>query len=147
MIMETETAVLANGAVLPDRSKNSITGQSSPSPDSRALKVQVEIDPKLSPLLSSGDVLFVYARVAGTARPVAAIRRTISEWPIEVILDDSSSVMRTSLLFSFNTVEVGAHVSRSGEAIARTGDLIARAISTPTHDGTVVQVRISNVLP
>ena len=147
MIAQTEAAVLANGAVLPDRSKNSISGQSSPNPNSRALKVRVEIDPELSPLLSAGDVLFVYARVAGSARPVAAIRHTVSQWPIDIILDDTSSVMRTSPLFSFDVVEVGAHVSRSGEAVARTGDFAARAVATPTDDGAMVQIRISDVLP
>ena len=147
MIAQTEAAVLANGAVLPDRSKNSISGQPSLSPNSRALKVRVEIDPELSPLLSAGDVLFVYARVAGSARPVAAIRHTVSQWPIDIILDDTSSVMRTSPLFSFDVVEVGAHVSRSGEAMARTGDFAARAVATPTDDGAMVQIRISDVLP
>ena len=147
MIAQTEAAVLANGAVLPDRSKNSISGQPSPSPDSRALKVRVEIDPELSPLLSAGDVLFVYARAAGTARPVAAIRHTVSQWPIDIILDDTSSVMRTSPLFSFDVVEIGAHVSRSGDAIAQTGDLGSRAVAPPTDDGAVVQIRISAVLP
>ena len=147
MIAQTEAAMLANGAVLPHRSKNSITGQPSPIPDSRALKVRVEIDPELSPLLSAGDVLFVYARVAGSARPVAAIRHTISQWPIDIILDDTSSVMRTSPLFSFDVVEVGAHISRSGEAMARTGDFAARAVATPTDDGAMVQIRISDVLP
>ena len=148
MIAQTEAAVLANGAALPNRSKNPITGQPSPSPDSRrALKVRVEIDPKLSPLLSAGDVLFVYARAVGIKPPVAAIRQTISQWPIDVILDDASSVMRTSPLFSFDAVEIGAHVSRAGEAMARTGDFVARAVATPTDDGAVVQIRISAVLP
>jgi cytochrome c-type biogenesis protein CcmH len=147
MIAQTEATVLANGAALPDRSKTPITGQPSLSLNSRALKVRVEIDPKLSPLLSAGDVLFVYARAAGTVRPVAAIRHKISQWPIDVILDDTSSVMRTSPLFSFDVVKIGAHVSRSGEAMARTGDFAARAVATPTDDGAMVQIRISDVLP
>ena len=111
------------------------------------IRDRVEIDPKLSPLLSAEDVLFVYARAAGIKPPVAAIRQTISQWPIDVILDDASSVMRTSPLFSFDAVEIGAHVSHSGEAIAQTGDLAARAVATPTDDGAVVQIRISAVLP
>jgi cytochrome c-type biogenesis protein CcmH len=148
MIAQTEAAALANGAAIPNRSKNSITKQPSTSPDSRpALKVRVEIDPKLSPLLSVGDVLFVYARVAGIKPPIAAIRQTILQWPIEVILDDVSSVMHTSPLFSFDAVEISAHVSRSGEAMARTGDFVARAVTSPTDDGAVVQIRISAVLP
>ena len=147
MIPPTEAAVLAEGTALPDRSKTPVTEQPSPSLGRAGLKVRVEIDPKLSPLLSPGDVLFVYARAAGTARPVAAIRRTISQWPIDVILDDASSVMRTSPLFSFDAVEIGAHVSRSGEAMARTGDLAAKAVATPTDDGAAVQIRISDVLP
>jgi cytochrome c-type biogenesis protein CcmH len=147
IIAQTEAAVLANGAKLPDRSKNSITGQLSPSPNSPALKVRVEIDPKLSPLLAAGDVLFVYARVTGTPRPVAAVRHTILQWPIDVILDDTSSIMRTSPLFSFDVVEIGAHVSRSGEAMAQTGDFAARTVAARTDDGAVVQIRISDVLP
>jgi cytochrome c-type biogenesis protein CcmH len=147
LIMETEVALQANNASLLDRSENLVTGQASPSSDYRALKVRVEIDPELSPLLSSGDVLFVYARVAGTARPVAAIRHEISKWPINVILDDASSVMGTSRLFSFEVVEIGAHVSRSGEAMAQTGDFAAKAVTIQTDDNAVVQIRISDVLP
>jgi cytochrome c-type biogenesis protein CcmH len=148
MIAQTEAALLANGAVLPNRSKNPVTGHPSPSLNSRpALKIRVEIDPELLPLLSAGDVLFVYARGADIKPPVAAIRQTISEWPIEVILDDASSVMHTSPLFSFDAVEIGAHVSRSGAAMAKTGDFVASAVSTPTDDGAVVQIRISAVLP
>ena len=107
----------------------------------------MEIDPELSPLLSSGDVLFVYARVAGTTRPVAAIRHEISKWPIDLILDDASSVMGTSRLFSFEVVEIGAHVSHSGEAMAQTGDFAAKTVTVQTDDSTVVQIRISDVLP
>lgn len=147
MIAQTEAAVLADGTALPNRSKTLIVKKPSSSPGPTALKVRVEIDPKLSHLLSAGDVLFVYARAAGIARPVAAIRHTISQWPIEVILDDASSVMRTSPLSSFDSLEIGAHVSRSGEAIARTGDLAATAVTAPKNDEAVVQIRVSDVLP
>ena len=145
--METETALQANNTSLPDRSENLVTGQTSPSLDYRALEVRVEIDPELSPLLSSGDVLFVYARGAGTTRPVAAIRHEISKWPIDVILDDASSIMGTSRLFSFEAVEIDAHVSRSGEARAQTGDFAAKAVTIQTDANTVVQISISDVLP
>ena len=66
---------------------------------------------------------------------------------IDIILDNASSVMHTLPLFSFDAVEIGAHVSRAGEAMARTGDFVARAVATPTDDGAVVQIRISAVLP
>jgi cytochrome c-type biogenesis protein CcmH len=147
MIAQTEAAMLADGTELPDGSKAFITEQQAPSPTHLALKVRVEIDPEFSPLLSASDVLFVYARVSGISQPVAAIRRQISQWPIDVILDDTSSVMRTSPLFSFDSVEIGAHVSRSGEAMARTGDFAAKVVTASTHDGAMIQVRISDVLP
>ena len=92
-------------------------------------------------------MLFVYARVAGTTRPVAAIRHEISKWPIDVILDDASSIMGTSRLFSFEVVEIDAHISRSGEAMVQAGDFVAKAVTVQTNDSTLVEIRISDVLP
>ena len=40
-----------------------------------------------------------------------------------------------------------AETAASGEAMARTGDFVARTVTTPTDDGAVVQIRISAVLP
>jgi cytochrome c-type biogenesis protein CcmH len=147
LIAETEATVRANNASLPDRSETLVTGQTSPSLDNRVLEVRVEIDPALSPLLAAGDVLFVYARAVGSSRPVAAIRHTISQWPIDVILDDSSSVMSGKTLFSYDEVKISAHVSRSGDAIAQTGDLTAKNVPISTDDGALVRIRITNVLP
>lgn len=147
LIAETEAELGANNASLPDHSEPLVTGQTPPSFDYPALKVRVEIDPELSPLLSAGDVLFVYARVADTTRPVAAIRHEISKWPIDIVLDDSSSVMSTSRLFSFEVVEIDAHISRSGEAMVQAGDFVAKAVTVQTNDSTLVEIRISDVLP
>jgi cytochrome c-type biogenesis protein CcmH len=60
--------------------------------------------------------------------PVAAVRRSAGELPLELVLDDRSSLMGTSVLSDYNTVILSAHISRTGDAIRRPGDLASESI-------------------
>ena len=93
------------------------------------LKVRIEITPALATQIESSHTLYVYARSnAGDRRPIAAVRRSAGELPLEIVLDDRSSLMGTSVLSDFYTVTLSAHISRTGDAIKQPGDLASESI-------------------
>ena len=93
------------------------------------LTVRIEIAPALATQIESSHTLYVYARSnAGDRIPVAAVRRSAGELPLELVLDDRSSLMGTSVLSDYNTVTLSAHISRTGDAIRQPGDLVSESI-------------------
>jgi cytochrome c-type biogenesis protein CcmH len=93
------------------------------------LTVRIEIAPALATQIESSHTLYVYARSnAGDRIPIAAVRRSAGELPLELVLDDRSSLMGTSVLSDYNTVTLSAHISRTGDAIRQPGDLVSESI-------------------
>jgi cytochrome c-type biogenesis protein CcmH len=84
----------------------------------------VELDPKLRSAIKPGDTLFIFARaVDGPKMPVAMLRATAGELPFSFALDDSMSMAPQFKLSTVGQVVVGARISKSGDALARAGDL------------------------
>jgi cytochrome c-type biogenesis protein CcmH len=84
----------------------------------------VTLDEALRDQASPGDTLFVYARApAGPRMPLAIVRLSAADLPATVTLDDSSAMMPNMKLSTFDEVMVLARISRSGDAMTRSGDL------------------------
>jgi cytochrome c-type biogenesis protein CcmH len=84
----------------------------------------VELAPALAKEVAPGDALFVFARaVNGPKMPLAMMRATASALPLKFSLDDSQSMAPGVKLSQHREVIIGARVSKSGDAIARSGDL------------------------
>jgi cytochrome c-type biogenesis protein CcmH len=84
----------------------------------------VELAPALAKEVAPGDALFVFARaVNGPKMPLAMMRATASALPLKFSLDDSQSMAPGVKLSQHKEVIIGARVSKSGDAIARSGDL------------------------
>ena len=93
------------------------------------LNVRVEITPEVAGQVKSSHTVYVYARSnTGDRIPVAAARRSAGELPVEIVLDDGSSLMGTSKLSDYNTITLSAHISRTGDAIKQSGDLVSQSI-------------------
>lgn len=107
----------------------------------------VELDPKLRAAMKPGDTLFVFARaVDGPKMPVAMLRAKASEIPFSFALDDSMSMAPQFKLSSVGQVVVGARISKSGDALARPGDL--EGLSAPVAAGAGnVRIVINSVVP
>ena len=65
--------------------------------------------------------------------PLAILRRKASELPIAFTLDDSSAMSADLKLSKFPLVVVGARVSKSGNAMPQSGDLLGQ--SAPVKAG------------
>jgi cytochrome c-type biogenesis protein CcmH len=84
----------------------------------------VSLDPALAAQASPGDTLFVFARAANGGRmPLAVLRTTVKELPLSFTLDDSMAMSPAAKLSGASQVNVGARISKSGNAIPQPGDL------------------------
>lgn len=84
----------------------------------------VQVSPQLAGRFAAGDTLFVFARaVGGSSRPIAAVRKQATGWPVAFVLDDGTSMMQDQALSAFSAVDLVARVSHSGSPTAQPGDL------------------------
>ncbi len=112
------------------------------------IDVAVAVAPELATQIGEGATLFVLAKkTAGMAMPLAVQRLPAQGFPLTVTLDDSLAMSPAATLSTADEVEVIARISRSGQAIAASGDLEGR-IGPVTVDGTQqVGITIDRVLP
>jgi len=102
------------------------------SPDSAGPRVTVSValDPKLAAQAAPEDTVFVYAKAAsGPPMPLAIQRLKVKQLPSTVVLTDGMGMMPSMKLSQFPQVVIGARVSKSGNAIAQSGDL--QSLSKP----------------
>ena len=110
------------------------------------LRGTVRIAPKLKDRLAPGDTVFIYARAAdGLAMPLAVLRRSARELPVDFALDDSMAMAPGMSISAHPRVVISARVSRSGNAKPEPGDL--QGASKPVaNDANGVEVVIDAVV-
>ena len=85
---------------------------------------RVSVAPELAGRVTADDTVFIYARAAeGPRMPLAILRHKAGDLPLTFRLDDSLAMAPNMKLSNFSSVIVEARVSKSGEAVARSGDL------------------------
>jgi cytochrome c-type biogenesis protein CcmH len=98
--------------------------ETSPPHESTPITVKVSLAPNLKAKVLPGDTLFVFAKAAqGPPMPLAIARLTAAQLPASVTLTDSMSMMPNLTLSKFSQIVLGARISKSGNAIAQSGDL------------------------
>lgn len=113
-------------------------------PSARSVKVSVRISPELSSKVGANDALYIFARAAkGPTMPLAIVRRAAKELPLTVTLDDSMAMVPEMKLSSVQEIVIGARIAKSGDAIAKPGDLEG---FTPPLKGNTAEVVISSVV-
>lgn len=107
---------------------------SAPSGQSRAITGKVVLGPNMTGK-ALPDTLFVFAKdVAGPPMPVSIVRASKKDLPFTFRLDDSTSPMPSRKLSDIDTVVIVARLSKSGKAMAESGDL--EGMSQPIKPGT-----------
>jgi cytochrome c-type biogenesis protein CcmH len=105
--------------------------------DSARIVVKVSLDPKLKAKVLPSDTLFVFAKAAeGPPMPLAIARLSAAQLPASVTLSDAMSMMPNMTLSRFPQVILGARISKSGNAVAQSGDfqtLSAAVSNSPTE--------------
>ncbi len=130
-------------------------GVSSPEPavstdaaENGGITVRVDLSPEFKGRVGPEESLFIYARaLEGPRMPLAAARRKVRDLPLELTLDDSNAMVPAMKLSNFEQVLVGARISRTGEAIARSGDLSGEVSPVRVGATGVVEVLIDKPIP
>lgn len=112
------------------------------------LQVAVDISADVREKFTASDVIFVYAKAKqGPRMPLAAQRMTLAELPAEIILDDSMAMVEGMNLSAFEQLVVSARVTKSGSAIAQSGDYIGRIDVDSNTANAPLNIIIDTVVP
>jgi len=107
----------------------------------------VQLSAALAGKVAPTDTVFIFARAAeGPRMPLAILKRQAGELPINFTLDDSSAMSPELQLSKFPRVVVGARISRSGDAMPKSGDLTGQVGPVGTGSGQLV-ITIDTVQP
>ena len=113
-----------------------VTAKSAPTATVATASIQgvISLSPSLKSKVTPEDTVFIFARAAqGPRMPLAILKRKASELPITFTLDDSTAMADELKLSKFELVVVGARVSKSGNALPQSGDLVGQ--SSPVKAG------------
>jgi cytochrome c-type biogenesis protein CcmI len=111
--------------------------------DATRIVVNVSLDPKLKAKVLPGDTLFVFAKAAnGPGMPLAIARLTAGQLPTSVTLTDAMSMMPNLTLSKFPQVILGARISKSGNAVAQSGDFQTLSAAVSNSPAGPIQLTI-----
>lgn len=107
----------------------------------------VAIAPAIAGKLSGAETVFILARAEGGPRtPLAVIRALARELPMKFALDDSQAMAPGVNISSAAAVRIEARVSRTGNVIPQSGDLVGT--SAPVKPGARdVKIVVDKVVP
>ncbi len=111
-----------------------------------SIAVNVSLAVKLKEKVETTDTLFIYARAQhGPRMPLALVKMTVADLPVTVVLDDSVAMIPDMTLSSVKQVEVVARISKSGQAVMRSGDLYGSVHSVHVKNSETVNIVINNL--
>jgi cytochrome c-type biogenesis protein CcmH len=114
----------------------------------KAIRTQVRLAPDLKGRVSPGDTVFIYARaIDGPRMPLAIVRKQVADLPLTLTLDDSLAMTPAMTLSRFPHVSLEARVSKSGNAMAQSGDLKGSIQPVSPGQKAVVRLTIDQVVP
>src|SRR5439155_17770994 len=128
-------------------SEESAPQKSAAKPGAGAISGRVDLGAALASRVALSDTVFIFARaVDGPRMPLAVMRIPAKELPRNFSLDDSMSMAPGAKLSSAASVVIEARISKSGNAIAQSGDLFGR--SAPVKPGAAgLVITIDQVVP
>lgn len=118
-----------------------------PAAPARSVSGSVAIAPDIAGKLSGGETVFILARAEGGPRtPLAVIKASARELPMKFALDDSQAMAPGVNISSASAVRIEARVSRTGNVIPQSGDLVGTspAVKPGSRD---VKILVDKVVP
>ena len=113
-----------------------------------SLSVTVNASDEVRKNFNANDVVFVYAKAKqGPRMPLAAQRMTLAELPATVLLDDSMAMVAGMNLSAFEQLVISARVSKSGSAIAQSGDYIGSTDFNNEKTQASINIVIDTAVP
>jgi cytochrome c-type biogenesis protein CcmH len=103
----------------------------------------VEITSRLARLAANGATLFIYAKQPNAPGPPLAVLRVRAEhWPVTFTLNDANAMVPGRNLSNAKAVQIEARISKSGDALPQSGDLVGTVTSVNPRDGHPVKISI-----
>lgn len=142
-----EAKELAGGKPAMAKATGDMASQTKPRGPAVAISGTIVLAPSLAGKGAPTDTLFVFARdMNGPPMPVSIVRATKQDLPFTFRLDDSTSPMPSRKLSDVGQVVIVARLSKSGEAMPKSGDL--QGMSQPVRPGaSKITVVIDREIP
>lgn len=134
----------AQGAVVPPPEQ-----QAEPvAAPAKSVQVTVALAPELKAELDPAATVFVFATPPDGGRmPVAALKRRVSELPLQLQLSDADALAPVARISDYERVQIGARVSLSGNAMPASGDLVADTKTAEVGADSAVELTIDRRVP
>ena len=112
------------------------------------LLVSVDVSDAVRSKFNANDAVFVYAKVKqGPRMPLAVQKMTLADLPATVTLDDSMAMTQGMNLSAFDALVVSARVTKTGSAIAVSGDYIGQQDVQNNKTETTLSIVIDKPVP
>jgi hypothetical protein len=103
----------------------------------------VEVVSKLAPRAAAGATLFIYAKQPDApGPPLAVLRMQAEHWPVAFTLNDANAMVPGRNLSNAQNVQIEARISKSGDALPQSGDLVGSVTSVNPRSGHAVKISI-----
>jgi cytochrome c-type biogenesis protein CcmH len=127
--------------------KEAANAEATPPVSTASVDLQVSLALELQDQTSPTDTVFIYAQaLSGPQMPLAIIRKQVSELPLAANLTDAQAMTSAMKLSNFADVKLLARISKSGNAMKQTGDLIGVLESVTVADKTRHTLVINSVV-
>lgn len=116
--------------------------------DAVELRLKVTVAPEIANLVPPDAALLVFAQPAdGPRMPLAVRRFRASDLPLDVVLNDSHSMIAARKLSSVDRWRLVARISKDGQAQAQSGDLEGDLVAARDDAGKPLKLVIHRRLP
>ncbi|VAW87036.1 Cytochrome c heme lyase subunit CcmH [hydrothermal vent metagenome] len=142
-IAEVEARIRAAGRIIPPEEEITFSSVKGPT----FVAGTVRLDPEYQEKIAPTDTVFIYARAAnGPRMPLAMLKKQAQDLPLEFTLDEKMAMMAGMSLADYPQIIVSARISKSGNAMAQSGDFEGR---TAVIDVGMVglDININNEIP
>jgi len=119
----TEDARSIEASIADARAKGGLTSKAGV--NTKGISGKIEISAELKSKVKSGDTVMVIARKPGERMPVAVLRTSASEFPMNFSLTDALAMNPSAPLSQLSEASIEVRISKTGMAKPEVGDLIS----------------------
>ena len=119
----TEDVRSIEASIADARTKGGLSAQASV--NTKGISGKIEISADLKSKVKSGDIVMVIARKPGERMPVAVLKTSVSEFPINFSLTDALAMNPSAPLSQLSEASIEVRISKTGMAKPEVGDLIS----------------------
>lgn len=113
-----------------------------------SITVTVELSEEMKARTSPNDFVLVYARATqGPRMPLAIVKKQVKDLPLTVTLNDSMAMSPAMKMSNFPKVNILARVSKSGQAMPQSGDMLGQVGPVAVSGAEAVTVTVNKQLP